>query len=70
MVTVGSISQLHKTSPSMLGNLHHVGVLDFVVTSPSSLKSKSIDLEVRRVSITIILFPSSHSTSLGKFSKE
>jgi hypothetical protein len=34
VVTVGSLLELHKTSPLILGNLHHVGVLDFVGTSP------------------------------------
>jgi hypothetical protein len=32
MVTVGSLRELHKTGPFMLGTLHHLGVLDFVVT--------------------------------------
>jgi hypothetical protein len=31
VVTVGSLLELHKTSPLMLGTLHHMGVLDFVV---------------------------------------
>jgi hypothetical protein len=31
-VTVGSLPNLHKTSPLILGTLHHLGVLDFVVT--------------------------------------
>jgi hypothetical protein len=34
VVTVGSLPELHKTSPLMLGTLHHMGVLDFVVTLP------------------------------------
>jgi len=37
MVIVGSLPELHKTSPLMLGTLHHLGVLDFVVTSPFKL---------------------------------
>jgi hypothetical protein len=32
VVTVGSLRKLHKTSPLMVGTLHHLGVLDFVVT--------------------------------------
>jgi hypothetical protein len=30
VVTMGSLPKLHKTSPLMLGTLHHMGVLDFV----------------------------------------
>jgi hypothetical protein len=30
-VTMGSLPELHKTSPLMLGTLNHLGVLDFVV---------------------------------------
>jgi hypothetical protein len=32
VVTMGSLPKLHKTSSLMLGTLHHMGVLDFVVT--------------------------------------
>jgi hypothetical protein len=32
VVTVGSLPMLHKTSSLMLGTLHHLGVLDFIVT--------------------------------------
>jgi hypothetical protein len=32
MVSVGSFPELHKTSPLMFETLHHLGVLDFVVT--------------------------------------
>jgi hypothetical protein len=31
-VIVGNLPKLYKTSPLMLGTLHHVGVLDFVAT--------------------------------------
>jgi hypothetical protein len=31
MVTVGSLPELHKTSPLMLGTLYHTRVLDFIV---------------------------------------
>jgi hypothetical protein len=34
VVTVGSLLELHKTSPLVLGTLHHMGVLDFVLIEP------------------------------------
>jgi len=32
MVTMGSLLELHKTSPLKFETSHHTGVLDFVVT--------------------------------------
>jgi hypothetical protein len=45
-VIVGSLRKLHKTSPLMLGTLHHLGVLDFVVTRCIALNFKVIDYKL------------------------
>jgi hypothetical protein len=40
VVIVGSLPELHKTSSSMLGVLHHLGALDFVVTRSNYIKKQ------------------------------
>jgi hypothetical protein len=44
MVRVGSLHELHKTSSLMLGTLHRVGVLDFVVTGLCSREGKCLSM--------------------------